>query len=277
MKHSLFAFSTAVLLVFWPSSASELFGASSEPTAAAPLDAANDVTGEWTELVSTDGTTGFVKIGKSMTLCGDVQLRPDSKELIGKPGAGVIAALKTLRYGDANNLVSKESFGDCELTLEFLIGKGSNSGVKLQERYEIQLYDSHGAKKPSAKDCGGVYPHWVIRENGRGIRYIDEGVPPLSNAAKPAGAWQELYIVFKAPRFDSEGRKTENARFVRVELNGSVVQQDVELESPTGNSTTPLPEVAAAPLYLQMDHGPVAFRNVRVKPLDHSARTTAVE
>jgi hypothetical protein len=50
-------------------------------------------------------------------------------------------------------------------------------------------------------------------------------------------------------------------------LNGEVVQQDVEVDSPTGNTHDPLPEVPAGPLYLQMDHGAVAFRQVRVKPL----------
>jgi hypothetical protein len=75
-----------------------------------------------------------------------------------------------------------------------------------------------------------------------------------------------LRIAFTAPRFDSEGIKTKNARFVSVTLNDQEIHRDVDLDSPTGNASSPLPEVANAPLFLQLDHGPVAFRNVRVKP-----------
>jgi len=61
------------------------------------------------------------------------------------PGSGVVAALEKLETGGANNLLGKQQFGDCEVQLEFLLGKGSNSGVKLQQRYEIQLFDSLGS------------------------------------------------------------------------------------------------------------------------------------
>ena len=88
------------------------------------------------------------------------------------------------------------------------------------------------------------------------------------NAAKPAGQWQTLHVVFHAPRFDDEGKKTKNVHFVSVTLNEQQIHRDVEVESPTENASSPLPEVPKAPLYLQLDHGPVAFRNVRVKPLE---------
>ncbi len=223
--------------------------------------------GTWVGIITAEGPTGIADIGKNLTWCGDVQLKPDSKELAAVPGKGVVAALSKYDYGDANNLLSRQAFGDCVVQLEFLIGKGSNSGVKLQQRYEIQLYDSHGKEKPTATDCGGIYPHWVFRSGG-GLKYIDAGVPPTMNAARPAGQWQTLRIVFKAPRFDAKGKKTENARFESVVLNDQEIHRDVEIDSPTGNASTPLPEVAKAPLLLQLDHGAVAFRNVRVKPLN---------
>ena len=96
--------------------------------------------------------------------------------------------------------------------------------------------------------------------------YLDKGVPPRVNAARPAGEWQSLDIVFRAPRFDARGRKVANARFVRVALNGKVVHQDVEVRHPTGSAWRLKKEVARGPLLLQADHGPVAFRNVRVRP-----------
>lgn len=222
----------------------------------------------WVEIIGAKGPTGLVgDYSERIVSCSDAKLTEDSKGLSTTPGKGVIAARTRLSYGDNNNVMSKRTFGDCEVQLEFLIGKGSNSGVKLQSRYEIQLFDSHDAEKPNARQCGGVYPHWVFRQEG-GLKYIDEGFPPLVNAAKPAGEWQTLKIVFKAPRFDEDGKKVENARFISVHLNNKKIQENVEVDSPTGNASTPLPEVAEAPLYLQLDHGPIAFRNVRVKPLE---------
>lgn len=218
----------------------------------------------WVDLISAEGPVGIAKISKKVTLCGDVTLSSTPKKLEAVSGQGVVAALQ--RTGGAN-LLSKQKFGDCEVQLDFLIAQGSNSGIKLQQRYEIQLYDSHGKDKLTGKDCGGIYPHWNPRGGGRGIEYIDEGVAPQTNATKPAGQWQTLRIVFKAPRFDDEGNKIENGKFESVTLNGQVIHQDVEVDSPTGNAATPLPEVAEAPLMLQLDHGAVAFRRVRVKPL----------
>ena len=223
--------------------------------------------GSWVDIISSHGAVGIQKISDAVTLCSDVKLSADTRELTASPGSGVAACLAKRRSGGASNLISSESFGDCELCLEFLIGEKSNSGVKLQERYEIQLYDSQGCAAPTAKDCGGVYPHWVYRADGKGLDYIDDGVPPLTNAAQPAGEWQALHVIFRAPRFDKSGNKTLNARLELVELNGAVVQRNIELESPTGNATDPLDEQAVAPLMLQMDHGPVAFRNVRVRRL----------
>ena len=70
--------------------------------------------------------------------------------------------------------------------------------------------------------------------------------------------------MFRAPRFDGGGRKTENARFIRVVHNGQVVQENVEVEGGT-RSHMPIAEAARNPLMLQGDHGAVAYRNIYVK------------
>ncbi len=171
---------------------------------------ASSVEAGWIYLIGSDGPQGIAKVGKNVTLCGDVHTRVNARELTAVPGVGVVAALSQTDYGDDNNLLSKQEFGDCEVYLEFMLSKGSNSGVKLQQRYEIQFYDSYGKEKPSGTDCGGIYPHWVYRRSGEGLDYIDQGVPPKVNAAKPAGQWQTLHIVFTAPRFDEQGKKTKN-------------------------------------------------------------------
>ena len=151
------------------------------------------------------------------------------------------------------------------MELEFLIGKRSNSGIKFHALYEIQIVDSHGKKDDAltGDDCGGVYPRAELKPR---YHHIDKGVAPRKNAAKPAGEWQKLHAVFRAPRFDAGGKKTANARLVKVTLNGVVIHEDVELKTPTGNNWS-RKEVAKGPFMLQGDHGPVAFRNIRLRPL----------
>jgi alpha-L-fucosidase len=221
---------------------------------------------EWIEIVGPSGPDNVQSTSDGIKHCGDVRLADPPGQLVALPGVGIVASVPKLELNEASNLLTEKSFGDCEVYLEFMIAKNSNSGVKLQNRYEVQLYDSYGRECPTARDCGGIYPHWGIRPDGKGVRYLDEGVPPATNAAKRPGEWQTLSIVFQAPRFDESGRKTHNARFESVTLNGQVVQQNVDVDSPTGNATTPLAETPKAPLSVQMDHGAVAFRNVRVRP-----------
>ena len=82
----------------------------------------------WVELVGDDGAVGLKKIAQGVTQCGDVSVSANSKVLTAIEGTGVLAALKKVKNG---NVFSKQAFGDCEVQLEFLIGKGSNSGIKL--------------------------------------------------------------------------------------------------------------------------------------------------
>jgi hypothetical protein len=165
--------------------------------------------------------------------------------------------------GDASNLESREEYQDVDVQLQFAIPKQSNAGVKLMSRYEIQILDTYGAKQLSGDSCGGIYPR---AEEKPSYHHIDRGVPPRVNAAKPAGEWQSLEIEFIAPRFDAKGKKTSNAKFVRVVLNGKRIHENVEVSAPTGAAWRLVTEVPRAPLLLQGDHGPVAFRNIQVRP-----------
>jgi hypothetical protein len=168
----------------------------------------------------------------------------------------------TILNGDGRtvNLVTTEKFGDVELYLEFMIAKGSNSGVYLQGLYEIQIFDSWGSTEPmTTSDGGAVYHRWI---NNQGVG----GSAPSRNASRRPGEWQSYQIWFRAPRFDANGRKVENARFLRVLHNGLSVQHMVDLEGPT-RAHMNLPEAPENPLMLQGDHGPVAFRNIYVRPL----------
>jgi len=149
------------------------------------------------------------------------------------------------------NLATEASFGDCILELEFMMAKNSNSGVKMMNIYEIQLFDSFGKAKMGKQDCGAVYMESA----------------PRVNACKKPGEWQTLVIDFRAPRFDASGKKTANAKFVKVTLNGQVVQDNVEIAHGTNVSRNAL-EHPTGPIYLQGDHGPVAFRNFKLTPLN---------
>jgi len=176
--------------------------------------------------------------------------------LAARPGEGVLTNAATGRSGD---LVSQSHFGDCELHLEFMVPEGGNSGVYLQGRYEIQILDSHGSPLPGPGDCGGVYERWDDSRSPKGF----EGTPPRVNAATPAGAWQSYDIVFRAPRFDARGEKIANARLERVIHNGVLIHEAVDLSGPTRGGGAI--ESASGPLRLQGDHGPIAYRNLRVR------------
>jgi hypothetical protein len=190
-----------------------------------------------------------------------VTLDPANPKLLAaKPGEGSIV---NGTKGRSKDLVTKQNFRDVEVHVEFLIAKGSNSGVKLMGLYEVQILDSFGAKQLTGDSCGGIYPRAELKPK---YHHIDKGTAPRLNACKPAGEWQTLDIVFQAPRFDSDNKKVRNARFVKVTLNGQVVQENVEMQYPTGHAWHN-PEVAEGPLLLQGDHGPVAFRNVRIRAL----------
>lgn len=220
--------------------------------------------GGWVVLVGEDA--GDVWKGDKLqkwTAADAVALDPkNEKRLSATPGK---TALANGKDGRAPDLITKRSFGDLELEMEFVIAKGSNSGVKFHGLYEIQILDSFGKKDAdlTGDDCGGIYPKATLTPK---YKHLDKGTAPKKNASKKAGEWQKLTAVFLAPRFDQDGKKTANARIVRATLNGETIHEDVELLTPTGHNHV-RPELAKGPLLLQGDHGPVAFRAVRVREL----------
>jgi hypothetical protein len=194
-------------------------------------------------------------------IAGNARMDPkNEKRLVGEPGRGTLI---NGTNGNTHNLVTREKWSDVEVSLEFVISRGSNSGVKMEGQYEIQILDSWTVAKPTGADCGGIYPRAAVTPP---YRYIDKGTPPRVNAAKAPGEWQSLQIRFRAPRFDKHGHKRANARFEKVVLNGKLIHENVEVAYPTGGYWQEK-EHAVGPLYLQADHGPVAFRKVRLRPL----------
>jgi hypothetical protein len=210
-----------------------------------------------------DGLSAFrpVKGKTEWEQVGGVALdEKNPRRLLAQPGQGV---WYNGPKGRTNDLFTQQKFGDVEVHLEFNVPKGSNSGIKLHGHYEIQIDDSYGRKEVSGENCGGIYPRAELKPN---YHHIDKGIPPRVNACKAPGEWQTLDIVFLAPRFDADAKKSANAKIAKALLNGQVIHEDQELKTPTGDRYKNA-EMREGPIMLQGDHGPVAFRNVRVRPL----------
>jgi len=196
------------------------------------------------------------------TVGSDVVVPPDSPESLQlTPGEGLLLATGETKSRDAN-MVSKQHFGDMRLEVEFLVPQGSNSGIYVMGRYELQIKDSYGKDKIDSHDCGAIYQRWDDRR-GKGKEGFEGHVPQV-NACKPPGEWQSFDIDFRAPRFDKSGRKIADAVFISVKQNDVVIHTDVELSGPTRGSIFEA-EAATGPILLQGNHGPIAFRKFRVQ------------
>jgi hypothetical protein len=216
-------------------------------------------TPEVLKTLSTNNLDAFRPTGKNWNLASNASADPEvAGNLQGVPGEGTLVNL-IMPTGN-QDLVTREEFGDLQLELDFMMSLGSNSGVYLQGRYEVQLFDSWKLLRTVFSDCGGIYERW---DDARGVgKEGFEGSPPLMNTSKAPGLWQHLKVVFRAPRFDSQGMKTANARFDEVYLNGVLVQTAVSLTGPTRGSMFK-DEQPLGPVRIQGDHGNVAFRNIR--------------
>lgn len=158
------------------------------------------------------------------------------------------------------NNSTKQSFGDCQLHIEWRIPagrkvngqKGGNSGVFLMQKYEIQVQESHTNVTYADGQTGAMYGQH----------------PPLVNASTPQGEWQSYDIIFKAPRYEGE-TCTSPAR-VTVIHNGVVIQNNQQYFGPSTHRKLPAypkqhPE--KAPLMLQWHQDPIEFRNIWLREL----------
>lgn len=152
--------------------------------------------------------------------------------------------------GGGVDVFTEQKFGDCTIELEFMVPKGSNSGVYVMGEYEVQVFDSYGKAddKLTEGDLGAIY----------------SAAKPKKNVAKKPGEWQTFKIEFQAPKFDGD-KRTAPAKFVKVTLNGEVLHENVEMKGPTPGGLTGK-EAANGPLMFQGDHGPVAFKNIKITP-----------
>jgi len=217
---------------------------------------------EWIELFNGQDLTGFHPLNpdnSTWQVASKVELKANNKHQLNiVDGTGILV---NSPKGGTSNLITDYQHGDCEAHIEFLVSEHSNSGIFFTGKYEIQILDSYGKKDVTFSDCGGIYARWVNKQS------VD-GHAPRVNASKPPGEWQSFDVIFKAPRFDDAGKKIDNAMFVKVMHNGILVHENVELKGPTRSGGYRGPEKPIGPLMLQGDHGPVAYRNLRIRPLN---------
>jgi Domain of Unknown Function (DUF1080) len=226
-------------------------------------------TSPWTDLFDGQTLSGWTAPGGAggagghhWRVAGAVRVQPeDERRFRIEPGTGLFV---NGDEGRTTDLRTVAEHGSCELHLEFCVPRGSNSGVYLQGQYEIQILDSFGTPDADLKygSCGGIYARWV-----EATRTPYDGAPPRTNASRPPGEWQELDVLFSAPRFGAQGEKVAPARFEWVRLNGVLIHEGFECSGPTRGAWNEV-DIPRGPLRLQGDHGPVAFRNLRLRALD---------
>lgn len=157
-----------------------------------------------------------------------------------------------------DSLLTKEAYQDFRMHVEFNVNKvenakdpeaDGNSGIYIQQRYEVQILNSFGVaeKDYKASYCGSLYR----------LKKPDQLV------CKKAGEWQTYEIVFRAARFEGE-KKTENAR-ITVYQNSQLIHDDYEIPRKTGAGKKEGPE--SMQIKFQGHHNPVKFRNVWIQKL----------
>lgn len=159
------------------------------------------------------------------------------------------------------NLVSKDTFGDIQLHIEWAVpeklppemkaSSRGNSGVLLMGLYELQVFDSFGTEIYPDGQAGAIYGQ----------------TPPLVNASRKPGAWQTYDIVFVAPRF-KDGR-LERPGYLTAFHNGVLIHHHVEILGAMAYRKLPkyTPHAEALPLVLQAHGCPVRYRNIWVRRL----------
>ena len=162
----------------------------------------------------------------------------------------------------SGGIQTKRNFGDIQLHIEWkspaeVQGENQsrgNSGVFLQNRYEVQVLDNNDNPTYVNGQVGSIYKQSI----------------PLAMASVPTGEWNVYDIIYHAPEFDSEGNKTKSGT-ITVLHNGVLVQDHYEIIGTTEYIGWPKnPAHGKAPISLQ-DHGDnsrVSYRNIWVRELN---------
>jgi hypothetical protein len=187
--------------------------------------------------------------GENLWLVGEA--KPDTrdpKQFAIKPKGSQLIN-NTPAHGQSLDLYSEAVHGDAVIALEVMVPEESNSGIYVMGEYEVQVLDSYGNDAhPGPGDMGAVYG----------------AQPPTKPKYRAPGEWNTYEIHWQAPRFDAQGKKTRNAKFLKVILNGVTIHKDLEMPGPTPGGVDGR-EKAEGPLMFQGNHGAVAYRNIQIR------------
>ena len=210
--------------------------------------------------ISLNNLESFQAPTANWKLIGDVMASYNDTALNTAKGLGILHNdfSRSIQNKPVHNLVTKMEHGDMLLEFDFMMAKGSNSGIYFQSRYEVQLFDSWGVKTPRSSDVGGLY---------QTIKKGMSGKAPMKNAALAPGLWQHMEISFQAPRFDASGNKTASAKFIYVKLNDITLHENINVDGPTISASFS-DEKPYGPLMIQGDHGTFAIKNLKYLPQD---------
>ena len=176
------------------------------------------------------------------------------------PGWSVADNCMTVEKG-TGAIQSKGSFEDFQLHIEWRTpavvdpesksqGRG-NSGIFIQERYELQVLDNYNNRTYRNGQAGSFYKQH----------------PPLVNVCKKPGEWQTYEVIYTAPRFKADSTVFSPARATVIQ-NGVLVQNNVSLFGPTEYIGIPKYKAHGAAPFMLQDHGnPVSYRNIWVRKL----------
>ncbi len=157
------------------------------------------------------------------------------------------------------DMYTKQSFGNCQLHLEFrtpakVDADGQdrgNSGVYLQDKYEVQLLDSYDNKTYPNGQAGAIYKQYI----------------PLVNACKKPGEWQTYDIIYKAPVFNKDGIRVAQGTLT-VLHNGVLIQNNVAIQGTTEYIGMPKNEAHGKGKIKLQEHGnEMSFRNIWIREL----------
>jgi hypothetical protein len=215
---------------------------------------------------------------KVWVVCDQVALDPSNSGRLTPVGSGRTpgAVLLCGSDGRGSDIMTADAYTDYELHVEFTVPKGSNSGVYNRGLFEIQVFDSFGKPKLDCHDCGALYERAI----------------PAENLSKPPGEWQSFDSTLKGKKLslvwngkpvyhdlDVRYGETDRDAFERLNHENKSKPESlrVKLREENGRYVGYFGEGGTrasldgpdrpGPILLQGDHGPVAYRNIFIRPL----------
>ncbi|MGK7395352.1 MAG: 3-keto-disaccharide hydrolase [Candidatus Cyclobacteriaceae bacterium M3_2C_046] len=159
------------------------------------------------------------------------------------------------------NIHTNQHYGDCQLHLEWKTPsdaaqmegqKSGNSGIYMMGKYEVQVLNSYQNETYPDGQAGAIYKQHM----------------PMVNASRAPGEWQVYDIIFKAPRYNTDGSEKEPG-YLTVFHNGILIQYHADIKGPTTAYNKELPETATqGPLMLQDHNNEVSYRNIWLRELE---------